>query len=257
MHHELSIISYLCTKTNHFSTMTRLSVNINKVATLRNARGGNNPDVLQVARDVERFGAQGVTVHPRPDERHIRYQDVRDLRPLVTTEFNIEGNPIESFTELVLEVVPTQVTLVPDGHDQLTSNHGWNTIEHKGFLTDICKTFKAAGIRTSIFVDADPKMVEGAKACGADRIELYTEPYASGYAQNRETAIAPFVAAAKVAQEVGLGLNAGHDLSLENLSFYHQQIPWTDEVSIGHALICDALYLGLEETIKRYLQALK
>ncbi len=237
--------------------MTRLSVNINKVATLRNARGGNNPDVLQVARDVERFGAQGVTVHPRPDERHIRYQDVRDLRPLVTTEFNIEGNPIDSFTELVLEVVPTQVTLVPDGHDQLTSNHGWDTIEHKAFLTDICKTFKASGIRTSIFVDADPKMVEGAKACGADRIELYTEPYASGYAQNRETAIAPFVAAAKVAQEVGLGLNAGHDLSLENLSFYHQLIPWTDEVSIGHALICDALYLGLEETIKRYLQALK
>ena len=237
--------------------MTRLSVNINKVATLRNARGGNNPDVLQVARDVERFGAQGVTVHPRPDERHIRYQDVRDLRPLVTPEFNIEGNPIDSFTELVLEVVPTQVTLVPDGHDQLTSNHGWDTIEHKVFLTDICKTFKAAGIRTSIFVDADPKMVEGAKACGADRIELYTEPYASGYAVNRDAAIAPFVAAAKVAKEVGLGLNAGHDLSLENLSFYHQLIPWTDEVSIGHALICDALYMGLEETIKRYLQALK
>ena len=235
--------------------MTKLSVNINKVATLRNARGGNNPNVLTVARDAEKFGAQGITVHPRPDERHIRYQDVRDLRPRITTEFNIEGNPIDSFTELVLEVVPTQVTLVPDGHDQLTSklevvptqvtlvpdghdqltsNHGWDTIENKAFLTDICRTFKQAGIRTSIFVDPNPKMVEGAKACGADRVELYTEPYASGYAQNRETAIAPFIAAAKVAREVELGLNAGHDLSLENLAYYHQQIPWTDEVSIGH-----------------------
>lgn len=237
--------------------MTKLSVNINKIATLRNARGGNNPNVLTVARDVELFGAQGVTVHPRPDERHIRYQDVRDLRPQITTEFNIEGNPIDSFTQLVLEVVPTQVTLVPDGHDQITSNHGWNTLENKAFLTDICKTFKDAGIRTSIFVDADPRQVEGAKACGADRVELYTEPYASGYAANREAAIAPFIAAAKTAQEVGLGLNAGHDLSLENLQYYHQMIPWTDEVSIGHALICDALYLGLQETIKRYLDALK
>ena len=230
--------------------MTRLSVNINKIATLRNARGGNNPNVLTVARDAERFGAQGITVHPRPDERHIRYQDVRDLKPLVTTEFNIEGNPIDSFTQLVLEVVPTQVTLVPDGHDQLTSNHGWDTIENKTFLTDICRTFKEAGIRTSIFVDADPKMVEGAKACGADRVELYTEPYASGYATDRE-------AAAEEARRVGLGLNAGHDLSLENLAYYRQVIPWTDEVSIGHALICDALYMGLEETIKQYLQALK
>lgn len=237
--------------------MTKLSVNINKVATLRNARGGNNPDVLKVARDAELFGAQGITVHPRPDERHIRYQDVRDLRPRIQTEFNIEGNPIDSFTELVLEVVPTQVTLVPDGHDQITSNHGWDTVEHKAFLTDICKVFGAAGIRTSIFVDADPRMVEGAKACGADRVELYTEPYASGYAQNREAAIAPFVAAAEEARRVGLGLNAGHDLSLENLAYYHQLIPWTDEVSIGHALICDALYLGLHETIQRYLQALK
>ena len=237
--------------------MTKLSVNINKIATLRNARGGNNPNVLTVASDVERFGGQGITVHPRPDERHIRYQDVRDLRPRITTEFNIEGNPIDSFTQLVLEVVPTQVTLVPDSHDQITSNHGWDTIENKVFLTDICKTFKDAGIRTSIFVDADPRMVEGAKACGADRVELYTEPYASGYAANREAAIAPFIAAAKTAQEVGLGLNAGHDLSLENLAYYHQQIPWTDEVSIGHALICDALYLGLQETIKQYLQALK
>ena len=237
--------------------MTKLSVNINKVATLRNARGGNNPDVLAVARDIESFGAQGITVHPRPDERHIRYQDVRDLKPRITTEFNIEGNPIESFTELVLEVLPTQVTLVPDGHHQITSNHGWDTLENKSFLTDICATFRAAGIRTSIFVDADPRMVEGAKACGADRVELYTEPYASGYSKDREAAIAPFIAAAKEARNVGLGLNAGHDLSLENLQYYHEQIPWTDEVSIGHALICDALYLGLKETITQYLQALK
>ena len=236
--------------------MTKLSVNINKVATIRNARGGNNPDVVKVAQDAEAFGAQGITVHPRPDERHIRYQDVRDIRPIITTEFNIEGNPIDSFTQLVLEVVPTQVTLVPDSLDQITSNHGWNTIENKSFLTDICKTFKDAGIRTSIFVDADPRMVEGAKACGADRVELYTEPYASAYSKNREAAIAPFVAAAKTAQEVGLGLNAGHDLSLENLAYYQQLIPWTDEVSIGHALICDALYLGLHETIKQYLAAL-
>jgi pyridoxine 5-phosphate synthase len=237
--------------------MTKLSVNINKITTLRNARGGNNPDVLKVAFDAEQFGAQGITVHPRPDERHIRYQDVRDLRPRIQTEFNIEGNPIDSFTELVLEVIPTQVTLVPDGNDQLTSNHGWDTIENRSFLTDICKTFKAAGIRTSIFVDADPKMVEGAKVCGADRVELYTEPYASGYQANREQAIAPFIAAAEEARRVGLGLNAGHDLSLVNLAYYHQMIPWTDEVSIGHALICDALYLGLQETIKQYLEQLK
>lgn len=237
--------------------MTKLSVNINKVATLRNARGGNNPDVLRVARDAEQFGAQGITVHPRPDERHIRYQDVRELKPLITTELNIEGNPIDSFTQLVLEVKPTQVTLVPDGEEQLTSNHGWDTLENRTFLTDICRTFREAGIRTSIFVDADPRMVEGAKACGADRVELYTEPYASGYAQDREAAIAPFVAAAEEARRVGLGLNAGHDLSLENLAYYHQLIPWTDEVSIGHALICDALYMGLHDTIRRYLEALR
>ena len=237
--------------------MTKLSVNINKVATLRNARGGNNPDVLRVAQDVEGFGGQGITVHPRPDERHIRYQDVRDLRPRVKTEFNIEGNPIDSFTQLVLEVLPTQVTLVPDGHDQITSNHGWDTLEHRAFLTDICKVFKQASIRVSIFVDADPRMVEGAKACGADRVELYTEPYASGYAQDREAAIAPFVAAADEARHIGLGLNAGHDLSLENLRYFHQRIPWTDEVSIGHALICDALYLGFKETIRQYLECLK
>ena len=237
--------------------MTKLSVNINKVATLRNARGGNNPDVLQVAADCERFGAQGITVHPRPDERHIRYQDVRDLRPRVTTEFNIEGNPIDSYIDLVLEVKPMQVTLVPDGHDQITSNHGWDTLENRSFLTEVVGRFREAGIRTSIFVDADPRMVEGASLCGADRVELYTEPYAAGYAKNRDEAIRPFIEAATVARQAGLGLNAGHDLSLENLAFYHQQIPWTDEVSIGHALICDALYLGLEETIHRYLDCLK
>ncbi len=237
--------------------MTKLSVNINKIATLRNARGGNNPNVLKVAYDAETFGAQGITVHPRPDERHIRYQDVRDLRPQIQTEFNIEGNPIPSFVELVLEVRPNQVTLVPDGHDQITSNHGWDTLVNKDFLTDTCRTFKEAGIRTSIFVDAEPRMVEGAKACGADRVELYTEPYAAGYAANREQAIAPFVAAAEEARRAGLGLNAGHDLSLENLAYFHQQIPWTDEVSIGHALICDALYLGLQETIRQYLNCLK
>lgn len=237
--------------------MTKLSVNINKVATLRNARGGNNPDVERVACDCEKFGAEGITVHPRPDERHIRYQDVRLLKPLVTTEFNIEGNPIESFTSLVLEVLPKQVTLVPDGHDQLTSNHGWDTIENRAFLTDICRRFKEAGIRTSIFVDPDVRMVEGAKACGADRVELYTEPYASGYLADRDAAIAPFMEAAKAARDCGLGLNAGHDLSLVNLRFFHEHIPWLDEVSIGHAIICDALYMGLQETIRKYLDALK
>ena len=237
--------------------MTKLSVNINKVATLRNARGGNNPDVLRVAADCERFGAQGITVHPRPDERHIRYQDVRDLRPRVVTEFNIEGNPIDKFTALVLEVRPHQVTLVPDGHDQLTSNHGWDTVENRTFLTDIVGRFKEAGIRTSIFVDADQRMVQAASECGADRVELYTEPYAANYARNRDEAIRPFVSAAIAAREAGLGLNAGHDLSLENLAFFHQTIPWTDEVSIGHAIICDALYLGLQETIRRYLDCLK
>ncbi|MCR5820109.1 MAG: pyridoxine 5'-phosphate synthase [Bacteroidaceae bacterium] len=232
--------------------MTKLSVNINKVATLRNARGGNNPDVLQVAKDCERFGAQGITVHPRPDERHIRYQDVRDLRPIVNTELNIEGNPISEFIALVLETKPTQVTLVPDGHDQITSNHGWDTRTHIDFLSDVTSRFKAAGIRVSIFVGAEEMMVEYAARAGADRVELYTEPYAKAYATDRDAAIAPFIRAAKVARDFGLGLNAGHDLSLENLAFYIEQIPWTDEVSIGHALICDALYLGLEETIRRY-----
>lgn len=237
--------------------MTKLSVNINKVATIRNARGGNNPDVLKVAVDCEKFGAQGITVHPRPDERHIRYQDVRDIKPLITTEFNIEGNPIDKYIKLVLEVKPTQVTLVPDADNQITSNHGWDTVANKGFLTDVIGQFKEAGIRTSIFVDAEPKMVEAARMCGTDRIELYTEPYAAGYEANREETIKPFVEAAEVAREVGLGLNAGHDLSLQNLTYFHQNIPWLDEVSIGHALICDALYFGLEDTIKRYLACLK
>ncbi len=237
--------------------MTKLSVNINKVATIRNARGGNNPDVQKVAVDCEKFGAQGITVHPRPDERHIRYQDVRDIRPLIKTEMNIEGNPIDKYISLVLEVKPTQVTLVPDADNQITSNHGWDTVANRGFLTDVIARFKEAGIRTSIFVDAEPRMVEAAKECGTDRVELYTEPYAAGYAANRNEAIKPFIEAAKTAKEVGLGLNAGHDLSLENLEFFHQNIPWLDEVSIGHALICDALYLGLEETIKRYLACLK
>lgn len=237
--------------------MTKLSVNINKVATIRNARGGNNPDVQKVAVDCEKFGAQGITVHPRPDERHIRYQDVRDIKPLITTEFNIEGNPIDKYIKLVLEVKPTQVTLVPDADNQITSNHGWDTVVNKGFLTDVIGQFKEAGIRTSIFVDAEPKMVEAARMCGTDRIELYTEPYAAGYEANREEAIKPFVEAAEVAREVGLGLNAGHDLSLQNLTYFHQNIPWLDEVSIGHALICDALYFGLEDTIKRYLACLK
>jgi len=243
---------------------TKLSVNINKIATIRNARGGNNPDVLRVAQDCERFGAQGITVHPRPDQRHIRYQDVRDLKPLLTTEFNIEGNPISEFIALVLENRPTQVTLVPDGHDQITSNHGWDTKTHLNFLTDVTARFHEAGIRVSIFVGADEEMVDYASRAGADRVELYTEPYAAAMAaitvpegspegqSLRQAAIAPFIRAAKAAQAFGLGLNAGHDLNLQNLAYYKQQIPWTDEVSIGHALICDALYLGLEETIRRY-----
>lgn len=237
--------------------MTKLSVNINKVATIRNARGGNNPDVTTVALDCESFGAQGITVHPRPDERHIRYQDVRDIRPLITTELNIEGNPINKYIDLVLEVKPTQVTLVPDSDSQITSNHGWDTKANKAFLTQTIARFKQAGIRTSIFVDPDVEMVDYAKECGTDRVELYTEPYAANYLADRETAIAPFIAAAKEAKAIGLGLNAGHDLSLVNLHYFHQLIPWVDEVSIGHALICDALYMGLRETIKKYLESLK
>ncbi|MBP7357936.1 MAG: pyridoxine 5'-phosphate synthase [Prevotella sp.] len=237
--------------------MTKLSVNINKVATIRNARGGNNPDVLKVALDCEAFGAQGITVHPRPDERHIRYQDVRNIRPRVRTEFNIEGNPIDKYIELVLEVKPTQVTLVPDSDNQITSNHGWDTKKNINFLTDVIGRFKEAGIRTSIFVDPDVEMVDYAKKCGTDRIELYTEPYASEYIKNRDSAIVPFIEAAKEAKKLGLGLNAGHDLSLVNLRYFYQQIPWIDEVSIGHALICDALYMGLKDTIQKYLDCLK
>lgn len=237
--------------------MTKLSVNINKVATLRNARGGNNPDVVRVALDCEKFGAQGITVHPRPDERHIRHQDVFDLRPKLSTEFNIEGYPSDDFCSLVLKAKPDQVTLVPDAPDQLTSNHGWDTIKHEAFLRNVVGRFKAAGIRVSIFIDAQPVLADYAKKVGADRVELYTEPYASNYAANREEAIAPFVQTAIHCREIGLGLNAGHDLSLQNLAYFHQQIPWVDEVSIGHALICDALYLGLRETISEYLACLK
>lgn len=237
--------------------MTKLSVNINKVATIRNSRGGNNPDVMQVALDCEKFGAQGITVHPRPDERHIRYSDVRAIRPRVTTELNIEGNPIDRYVDLVLEVRPTQVTLVPDAEDQLTSNHGWDTKANRAFLTDVIGRFKEAGIRTSIFVDADPEMVIAAKDCGTDRVELYTEPYAAGYHACREEAIRPFIDAATAAREAGLGLNAGHDLSLVNLHYFHRNIPWLDEVSIGHALICDALYMGLHDTIQAYLACLE
>ena len=232
--------------------MTNLSVNINKIATIRNARGGNNPDILAVARDCERFGADGITVHPRPDERHIRRDDVIDLRPILTTEFNIEGNPQPQFVELVKSVRPTQVTLVPDSPDQITSNAGWDTRTHFNFLTDIISEFKSLGIRTSIFIGTDTELIELAAKTGTDRVELYTEPYATDYPNNPKAAVAPFVRAAEVARKCGLGLNAGHDLSLENLAFFKQQIPWLDEVSIGHALICDALYLGLEETIRRY-----
>ena len=234
--------------------MTRLSVNINKIATLRNARGGNLPDVEKAAVDIERFGAEGITVHPRPDERHIRYSDVRLLRPLVKTEFNIEGNPEESFRNLVLEVVPEQVTLVPDGHDAITSNAGWNVIENKAFLTEMCSLFRSKGIRVSIFIDPVPEMAFAAKECGADRVELYTAAYAAGYPADPARAIAPYLATASAARECGLGLNAGHDLSLENLEYFVRTIPWTDEVSIGHALISDALYLGLEKTVSEYLR---
>ena len=237
--------------------MTRLSVNINKIALLRNARGGNMPDVLKAALDCERFGAQGITVHPRPDERHIRYSDVRILRSAVTTEFNIEGNPTGAFTALVCEVVPDQVTLVPDAYDALTSDAGWDTVRNYAFLKRTCASFKERGIRTSIFIDPDPKMTEGAARCGADRVELYTAPYAAGYAEDREKAVAPFLEAARAARDLGLGLNAGHDLSLENLAYLIRTIPWIDEVSIGHALICDALYMGLETTIQDYLSQIQ
>jgi pyridoxine 5-phosphate synthase len=237
--------------------MTRLSVNINKIATIRNARGGNMPDVQKAAKDCELFGAEGITVHPRPDERHIRYSDVRTIRPEVTTEFNIEGNPIPSFVELVLEVVPDQVTLVPDAHDAITSNQGWDTIANKAFLQEICARFKEKGIRTSIFIDPDPLMAEGAKECGCDRVELYTAGYAEMFPSDPEEAIRPYLLTATRVKELGLGLNAGHDLNLQNLGYFIKTIPWTDEVSIGHAIICDALYMGLEATIKAYLAQIK
>ncbi|SEP35793.1 pyridoxine 5'-phosphate synthase [Mucilaginibacter sp. OK283] len=237
--------------------MTRLSVNINKIATLRNSRGGNNPDLVQVAKDCELFGAQGITVHPRPDERHIRYQDVFDLKKIITTEFNIEGNCQEQkFIDLVLANKPEQVTLVPDVLGQITSNHGWDTITNYHYLTDMIAVFKEAGIRVSIFVDPVAKMVEGAAKTGTDRIELYTEGYATHYHQGKELAIAPYIEAARVAHEAGLGINAGHDLDLHNLKYFAENIPALDEVSIGHALICDALYYGLENTIQMYLRQL-
>ncbi|UEG53499.1 pyridoxine 5'-phosphate synthase [Mucilaginibacter daejeonensis] len=237
--------------------MVRLSVNINKIATLRNSRGGNNPDLLQVAKDCERFGAQGITVHPRPDERHIRYDDVYALKDIVTTEFNIEGNCEEQkFVDLVLAVKPHQVTLVPDATGQLTSNHGWDTITHKRYLQDMVECFKDEGIRVSLFVDPLNDMVEAAAETGTDRVELYTEAYASHYNFGIELAAAPYVQAAEVAQKVGLGLNAGHDLDLRNLKYFAQHVPGLQEVSIGHALICDALYYGLENTIQMYLQRL-
>ena len=234
-------------------TKTRLSVNINKVATIRNARGGNNPDVEQVAVDCERFGAQGITVHPRPDERHIRYSDVRLLKPLVKTEFNIEGYPDERFTELVLEVKPTQVTLVPDAPGQITSNHGWDVVKYKPFLREVIAKFKNAGIRVSVFVDTHHENILHAGDCGADRVELYTEPFASMFPTDPEAAVKPFREAAELAFERGIEVNAGHDLSLENLTYFLKNVPHVKEVSIGHALICDALYYGLENTIGMYL----
>ena len=237
--------------------MTKLSVNINKIATLRNARGGDMPNVVDAAVNCERFGAQGITVHPRPDGRHIRYSDVRDLKKIVTTEFNIEGYPSKEFIDLVCEVCPTQVTLVPDPPEALTSNNGWDTIKYADFLKEVVAKFKACGIRVSIFVNPDPEMVAHAVDCGTDRVELYTESYARGYDTDREAAIAPYVAAAEEARRQGLGLNAGHDLNLDNLQYFAQTIPWLDEVSIGHALICDALYLGMENTVRMYLNRLK
>ncbi|NJM15838.1 MAG: pyridoxine 5'-phosphate synthase [Bacteroidales bacterium] len=236
--------------------MTRLSVNINKIATLRNSRGGKIPDVHKAALDCELFGAQGITVHPRPDERHIRYSDVRQIRPVITTEFNIEGNPVSQFTALVLEVKPNQVTLVPDLPGALTSDRGWDTKNSLAFLKEIIKKFHGAGIRTSIFMDTDAELIKYAAETGTDRIELYTEPYASWYEENREKAIAPFVNAAEIASSFGIGLNAGHDLNLDNLKYFKQNIPGLLEVSIGHALIADALYMGLEKTIRQYLTCL-
>lgn len=258
---ETSVVRQAIAKLGRISEirkgMTQLSVNVNKVATLRNARGGNNPDVLKVALDCERFGAQGITVHPRPDERHIRYSDVLALKPALTTEFNIEGNPNERFTQLVCAVRPHQVTLVPDAPDALTSNAGWDCVRNMAHLRRLVALFQEHGIRVSIFVGTDIENIRAAADTGTDRIELYTEPYAAAYATDREAAVEPFLRAAEEARRLGLGINAGHDLSLENLEYFHRQIPFLDEVSIGHALICDALYLGLEETIRRYRACLK
>lgn len=237
--------------------MTNLSVNINKVATIRNARGGNMPDILKVAQDCENFGAQGITVHPRPDERHIKYSDVYALKPLIRTEFNIEGYPCNDFIDLVLKVKPTQVTLVPDAPDAITSNAGWNVSANFDLLSELVDTFTAQGIRTSIFVGTDLANIELAAKTGTDRIELYTEPYATNYPVNKEEAVAPFIAAAQLAKNLGMGVNAGHDLSLENLAWFSQNIPWLEEISIGHALICDALYHGLQETISLYKACLQ
>ena len=237
--------------------MTRLSVNINKIATLRNARGGNNPDVVQAAADCERFGAQGITVHPRPDERHIRHKDVLQLKDVVKTEFNIEGYPDPRYLKLIREVKPAQATLVPDGPDAITSNAGWDTLMHADFLREVVEEIRSLGVRVSIFVDPALRMVEGAARLGSDRIELYTEPYAREFLVSRDVAIKPYIESAKLAHSLGLGINAGHDLDLNNLAFLHKSLPHLDEVSIGHALICDALYLGLENSIQRYLQQLK
>lgn len=237
--------------------MTKLSVNINKIATLRNARGGNVPNLLKVTKDIESFGAQGITVHPRPDERHIRYQDVLDLKPIVTTEFNIEGNPISKFIDLVLKVNPTQVTLVPDAEDAITSNAGWDTLKHKDFLKEVISEFKQNGIRTSIFVDPDISIIENAAATGADRIELYTEDYASQFAIGDKDVVKIYAECARIAADCGLGVNAGHDLSLKNIQFFKEHVPGLLEVSIGHALITEALYMGLETTIQKYLKLLK
>jgi pyridoxine 5-phosphate synthase len=236
--------------------MTKLSVNINKIATLRNARGGNVPNVLTAAINCQLFGADGITVHPRPDERHIRYSDVLEIRPLITTEFNIEGYPSDEFISLVLSVKPDQVTLVPDPHDAITSNSGWDTMKYRTFLTDIVSEFRKAGIRTSLFVDTVAVNIENAAMTGTDRVELYTEPYASAFSQNALEAVEPFIKASRLAKNAGLGLNAGHDLNLDNLKYFHQNIPWIEEVSIGHALIADALYLGLENTIQIYKRQL-
>lgn len=237
--------------------MTKLSVNINKIAVIRNSRGGNRPDVVRAALDIERFGADGITVHPRPDGRHIRYDDVRALRRVLAGELNIEGNPIPEFVDLVLEVVPAQVTLVPDARDAITSDAGWDTVAHRGFLTEVTHRLRERGIRVSVFVNPDPGMVAGAAACGADRVELYTEAYARACSADAQTALAPYRAAAEEARRQGLGLNAGHDLDLENLGRFVRTIPWTDEVSIGHALICDALRYGLENTVQLYKRQLE